>query len=578
MSLDNIVDQEVKTDVLIIGSEAAGAKAAIELDERGIKDVVMVTKGLFAKSGVTLMAGSAVQAAIGHMDPRDNPDTYLEDTVKGGGYLVNQKLLEVLARLSLTEVTKLEKWGAIFRKVGDKFLQLQFPGSTYPRTLMTPGSFGGLQWRKAYRSEVLRRRIKVMEEIFITSLLADHEGIAGATGFSLRDGRFILFRPKVVILATGGMIQLFSRCDGPMEATGDGIAMAYKAGCELMDMEFHQFFPTCLYWPLAFKGSTFPAWIRYTLRGHFYNALGEQFMERYLPQAKEWGLRDPTSRAIYLEAKYGRGAPHGGAYLAINHLPRNLVRNWMEREGLEKSQLYKKLKSMGIDITKDAIECGPMSHYSMGGVRVDENCETLIPRLYAVGEVASGMDGAERIDAGSAITWTQTMGYVAAVKTAERLKDLDWLKVDEGKVKDEHERLHAPFQIKEGIRGWKVKREIQNIMWMCCGLVREGKELEEGLKRLERIKGEDIPRLTVSSPSRVFNKEWVESQEAINMAELAEISMKAALMRKESRGSHYRSDYPEEDNRNWLVNIVVKREGEKPVFIKSPPVITKVKP
>lgn len=152
MSLDKIVDQEVKTDVLIIGSEAAGAKASIELDERGIKDVVMVTKGLFAKSGVTLMAGSAVQAAIGHMDPRDNPDTYLEDTVKGGGYLVNQKLLEVLARLSVTEVTKLEMWGAIFRKVGDKFLQLQFPGSTYPRTLMTPGSFGGLQWRKAYKS------------------------------------------------------------------------------------------------------------------------------------------------------------------------------------------------------------------------------------------------------------------------------------------------------------------------------------------------------------------------------------------------------------------------------------------
>lgn len=153
--------------------------------------------------------------------------------------------------------------------------------------------------------------------------------------------------------------------------------------------------------------------------------------------------------------------------------------------------------------------------------------------------MAAGMDGAERIDAGSAITWTQTMGYVAAVKTVERLKDLDWLKVDEGRVKEEHERLHTHFQIKEGIRGWKIKREIQNIMWECCGLVREGKELEEGLKRLERVKGEDLPRLSVSSPSKVFNKDWVESQEAINMAELAEISLKAALMRKESRGSRF---------------------------------------
>jgi len=580
MSLDKIVDQEVKVDVLIIGSEAAGSKTAIELDELGVKDVLMVTKGLFAKSGVTLMAGWAVQAALGHMDPRDNPEVHLEDVVKGGGYLVNQKLSEVLVNAAITEVPKLEKWGAKFLKIGDKFLQIQAPGSTYPRSLHSYGLHGGIQWRKAYKSEVMRRRIRVMEDVFLTDLLLSDDGAAGAVGFSIRDGHFILFRAKLVVLATGGMAQIFSVTDAAMEATGDGMAMAFRAGGELMDMEFLQFFPLGCYWPdVSRVKGVYPADLRYTLHARFYNALGEQFLERYMPMAKEWGLRDPTSRAIYLEAKYGRGSPHGGAWIAINHLPRNVIDNWIKTQhGEEKRWYWTKLEQMGIDLKQDALECGPVSHYTMGGVRVDEKCETTIPRVFAAGEVAAGMDGAERIDAGPAITWTQTMGYVVAKEVAKKLKGLDWAKLDEGQVREKYERTYAPLSRQKGVRGCKIKRDIQDAMWECCSLVRDEKTMEEGLKKINKIIEEDIPRVSVAKSSKVFNKDWVEAHEAMNMAQLAEISIRAALMRKESRKSHYRTDYPKMDNENWLVNIIAKKDGEKVKLITTPPVITKIKP
>ncbi len=565
--------QEIKTDVLIIGSEAAGAKAAIEAQEEGA-DVLVVTKGLVGKSGNTVMAGAGIQAPLGHMDPRDNPDVFFEDVVKGGAYLNNQKLVESLVTLSVTEVPKMEKWGARFLKEGDRFVQYQLPGSSYPRTLNPIGHRGGLHWRRAFRTQFNRLGTKIMEDVFVTKLLISDGQITGAFGISLRDGQFLVLRSKITILATGGCTQLYRKTDGSLDATGDGIILAYRAGADLMDMEFHQFFPLCCYTP-PFEMHQQTGALRYYLHAKFYNSAGEEFMDKYLPLSKDWGLRDATSRAIYLENKHGRGSPHGGAYIAVNHLPHNLINEWIKKHPIS---LLSRLEKFGIDIRKDALEVGPGSHYTMGGIRVNENCETGVPRLYAIGEVAAGMDGAERIDGGPAITWCLSMGYIAGKRVAKEVSDLDWLGIDLNEVREEQERVSSFTKRKEGIRGFEIINRIKDIMWEYCALVREGEGLKKGLSLIQEIKENDLPRLCVPDSSWILNKGWTEAFEAANLLELSEMTLRASIMREETRKSHYRTDFPKRDDKKWLKNIIIRKEGKKMTFITTPPVITRLKP
>jgi succinate dehydrogenase/fumarate reductase flavoprotein subunit len=573
MLLENTGVNEIKIELLVIGSEAAGAKAAIEAQDEGA-DVLVVTKGLVGRSGNTVMAGRGVQAPLGHMDPRDNPGVFLEDVVKGGAYLNNQKLVERLVNLSVTEVPKMERWGAQLMKRDGKFLQYQMPGSSYPRSLATVGYHGGLQWRSAFRSQFRLRKTKVMEDVFITRLLLSDGQVAGAFGVSLRNGQCVVMRAKQTLLATGGCSQIYHQTDGCFGATGDGLILAYHAGAELMDMEFQQFFPMCCYTP-PFEMSTLTANLRYGLHARFYNSLGESFMERYLPSDKEWGLRDQTARAIYLENLYGRGSPHGGAYLAVNHLPENLIDDWIKRE---KPGYVPKLEKMAIDIRKHALECGPASHYSMGGVRVNENCRTTLERLYAAGEVASGMDGAERIDGGPSITWCLTMGYIAGKEAAKGAKDLNWPDVDLRQVKAEQEMINSLWERKEGIKGFEIKNKVKDLMWRKCALVRDKPGLEEGLRLIQKIKTEDVPRLCIPDSSRILNKGLSEALEANNMVGVSEMILRAALMREESRRSHYRTDFPKSDNRKWLRNIVIQKKKGDMTLIIVPPVMTKLKP
>lgn len=573
MSLTRDTTMEVKSEILIIGSEAAGAKAAIEAQEEGA-DVLVVTKGLVGKSGNTVMAGWGIQAPLGHMDPRDNPDVFFEDVVKGGAYLNNQKLVERLVNLSVTEIPKMEKWGARFQKIGEKFRQYQLPGSSYPRTLHPIGRHGGHHWRKALKTQLKRLKTKIIEDVFITGLLLSDGQIAGAFGISLRDGQFIIFRSKITILATGGCAHIYRKTDASTDATGDGIILAYKAGAELMDMEFHQFFPLCCYIP-PFEMSTLGGSLRYELHAKFYNSLGEEFMNRYLPLSKDWGLRDPTSRAIYLEAKYGRGSPHGGAYMSVSHLPENVIDDWIKKF---QPAFVDDLEKAGINIRKHALEMGPGSHYTIGGVRVNENCETSLPRLYAAGEVASGMDGAERIDGGPAITWCLTMGYIAGKNAYKTAKDLDWLDINVDQVGAEEEKVSSLFKRKEGVKGFEIKNRIRDIMWEYCALVRDGEGLKEGLGLIEKLREDDLPRVCVPGSSQVFNKGLVEALEVINMVELSEMALRGALMREETRRSHYRTDFPNRDDRKWLRNTIIKKEGEKMAFTTVPPVMTKLKP
>jgi succinate dehydrogenase/fumarate reductase flavoprotein subunit len=413
-----------------------------------------------------------------------------------------------------------------------------------------------------------------MEDVFVTKLLMSDGQIAGAFGISLRDGQFLVFRSKLTILATGGCTQIYRKTDGSIDATGDGIILAYDAGADLMDMEFHQFFPLCCYTP-PFEMHQQTGALRYYLHAKFYNAIGEEFMEKYLPLSKDWGLRDATSRAIYLENKHGRGSPHGGAYIAVNHLPYNLLNEWIKKHPIS---LLSKLEKFGIDIRRDALEVGPGSHYTMGGVRVNENCETRVPRLYAIGEVAAGMDGAERIDGGPAITWCLSMGYIAGKRVAKQVSDLDWLQVDLDQVKEEQEKISSFMKRRRGIKGFEITNKIKDIMWEYCALVRDGEGLKKGFSLIQEIKENDLPRICVPDSSRVFNKGWIEAFEATNLLELSEMAIRAAIMREETRKSHYRTDFPKRDDKKWLKNIIVKKEGEKMVFTTASPVITRLKP
>ena len=410
--------------------------------------------------------------------------------------------------------------------------------------------------------------------MFVTRLLVSDGQVSGALAFSLRDGESIVLRAKTTILTTGGCGQIYRMTDSSRDATGDGMNMAYEIGAELMDMEFQQFFPYSFYGP-PFEMETLPAGFRYHVRGILYNSLGEAFMEKYLPKSKDFGLRDSTSRAIYMENMAGRGSPHGGAYLSVKHLPRNLVIRAMNERNPD---VIPKLQNVGIDVFNDALECGPACHYTMGGIRVNEECETSVPRLYAAGEVAAGMDGAERIDGGPAITWCLTMGYIAGKEAARKVRELDWLPVDSDQIEDERRRITALVERKSGVRGVEVKNRIKDIMWKYGALVRDGKGLQEALGLLQKIKSEELPALWAGGSSAVFNKGLVDALEAIHMTEVSELVARSALMREESRRSHYRTDFIDLDNKKWLCNTVIKKENGKTGFSTIPVEMTRLKP
>ncbi len=570
--MNNDTIAELTADVLIIGTEAAGAKAAIEAKTAGAS-VLVVTKGVMGHTGDTVMAGPAVQAPLGHGDPRDGPDVFFSDVILGGAFLNNQSLVDRLVNLASKEVVKMEEWGATFSKTKEgKFVQFQGPGSTYPRSLNAVG--GGMQWRKALRAEFKRRGIVPLQDFFVTKLLVIDGQVAGAMGISLLDGRFMVLRGKTTIIAAGGCGQLFRHTDTSAAATGDGMALAFNAGAELMDMEFHQFFPYHTYGPPGCENISCGS-LRYGLHGKLYNSHGEEFLEKYLPLSKGWGLRDPTSRAIYVENKAGRGSAAGGAYLSVAHLPANMVEHNLKTMN---PRFLSRIKKAGVDLSRDAFEVGPAVHYTIGGIRVNEECETNLPRLFAAGESAAGMDGAERIDAGPAICWCLTMGYLAGTKAAAISRDLDWLPVNGEQIALEKERADSLYSRHHGVTGAAIKEKIKDLMWDKCGLIRDKNSLEDGLRVMKSIKEHDLPGLSVSGPSRCFNVGLVDALEAENMLTLAELTLTSALMRQESRRSHYRTDFPKADNQNWLKNTIIRKTNEGMTVDRVAPLMTKIKP
>lgn len=553
-------NQVIKTDVLVIGAGIAGITAAIEAKDRGA-DVVLTTKGLLGRDGAaTWMAGYGCQAAL---QPPDTPEIHAQDTIRAGRFLNDQELVYKLTREIPALVKRMNQWGIRYRKVDGKLVMMRLPGETYPRVpaLERPAEYAGHEYRKVFPKQVRKRDINVLEDFQVIDLLTNKGSVVGAVGFDLREGDIKVINAKLTIMATGGHMGVYKVTTSPC-ATGDGSAMGYRAGVRMADMEFADFYSYTAIWPPITTGEIWPTAFRYELNAILYNKVGEDFMRRYT------GPRRVPPLAIQREVKEGRGSPHGGAYLSLRHLPTNLIRDFLTPMGPVK--WLDKLKSIGFDITNDAVEVAPAGLCSFGGCDINVNCETSIPGLYAAGEVASRREGAYT-NAGNSIPLCLALGYVAGVEAGKKFADTQLLPVEEQQVADVRTNIFGVMEREKGLSPIQVKQEVQNVLGEYGSLVgRTDERLKKGLSEIERVRKESLPRVSVSAKDRRYNLEWADALTARNMTDVVELILRAALTRTESRGLHFREDYPEE-HPEWLKRIMLQKKDSK-IEVSTEPV------
>jgi len=554
-----------ETDVLVIGG-GAGARAAIAADDVGAR-VTLIDKGVFGKAGITQLSFGIVCA---YVKPPDNADVLFEDMVRAGEFLNNQKLVEIFAKeIADGKILELEgKYGFVFdRTEKGELVRKKMGGHSYARDLVVTWNNAPCIWRGVV-ADVIKRSIKVFSEVMITDLLTCDGRCVGALGIDIRTGNFIVFRAKSIVLATGGLGQIYKLTDNSRGSTGDGFAMAYRAGAELRDMEFVQ---TMLgfAWPRALRGIGIgePALVG----GKLYNVKGERFMAKIDPVNIDNVPKDVHGRAVMQEIKEGRGTKHGGVYFDLTRM--------REENQPHFDYLYPLAANVGIDITKEYVETVPIVHYFMGGVYVNENHESNIPGLFAVGEVASGLHGAERL-AGCSVADITVFGYRAGKMAARSAMKLSMPRVDWEQVETYKERALELLmrRVPYGIRPASIRSKIQNIMWEYVHLLRNEKGLKTALDAILQIREKYLPRMVVASKSLRWNYEWIEALETINMIDVAEMVTKAALARTETRGAHAREDYPKRDDENWLKNIVIKCTDGEMELTTRPVVITRLSP
>jgi fumarate reductase (CoM/CoB) subunit A len=572
--------QEIETDVLIVGSEAAGARTAIDLADRELK-VLMVTKSIMAKSAATIKAAFSVSGAFGFADPRDNPIEHMKDTVLAGRYLNNQRLVEIVATEGPKRLDELGRWGVKWEKSLDgRYLQVKMYGHSYPRSLTVGFSTCiGADWMRVLRREVESRPlITLRNDVFVTSYFISSKGeIIGCFAIDMRSGDLLSIRTKAIVDATGGGMYLYRTSSAAPENTGDGLAMSYRIGTELMDMEFVQFYPIQMYFPLTLRGDqSIPGFVRTFLGGRLYNLYGERFMRKYDSERMELTDRDILARAIFMEVKQGKGTPHGGVWLDASYLSDKIIETVIEKMAPKWTIRGINMQEYGIDLRKDPLEVGPAAHFFCGGLKVDENWATNVPGLFAAGEAVAGTNGANRLP-GNALEETQVSAVKAGKSAAEYAQGVSLKEIKKEQIETEKRRILKIFEANHRIeiRPIKIIRQLQDLFWYKVGVLRDGKELEKAIEEIERIREEELPRLTVPLNSRIFNRDWIDYLELLNMLDVGEMVAKAALLRTESRGSHYREDYPK-SSADWLRNILIKLEGSKMTLNFIPVVKTKI--
>ena len=538
-------------DVLIIGAGGAGLRAAIEALAQGVR-VGVVCKSLLGKAH-TVMAEGGIAAAMANVDTSDDWRTHFRDTMRGGKFLNNWRMAQIHAQEAPDRVRELEQWGALFdRTESGDILQRAFGGHTFKR-LCHVGDRTGLEMIRTLQDRGVHLGIDVYMECTITRLLKDGDRISGAFGYWREQGRFVMFRAKSVIICTGGIGKAWKITSNSWECTGDGMALAYDAGAELMDMEFVQFHPTGMVWPPGVQGILVTEAVRGE-GGILRNKNGERFMERYDPKNLELSTRDLVARSIYTEVREGRGTEHGGAFLDISHKPADYVKRKLP------SMYHQFLELADVDITKGPMEVGPTCHYMMGGIHVDaETAQTSIPGLFAAGEAAVGLHGSNRLG-GNSLSDLLVFGRRAGLAAAQHARQTEMPAIDSSQVEEAAQQMLAPFEQPDGDSPYVIHDDLQSTMQSLVGIFRTEEDLTRALSELESLKSR-ATRVRVEG-SRLFNPGWHLAWDLRNMLTVSEAVTRSALTRRESRGAHSRIDYPGLDD-GWgkKHNVVVKKAG-----------------
>jgi len=538
-------------DVLIIGAGGAGLRASLEALAQGAS-VGVVCKSLLGKAH-TVMAEGGIAAAMANVDAADNWKTHFRDTMRGGKFLNNWRMAQLHAQESPDRVRELEQWGALFdRTENGDILQRAFGGHTFKR-LCHVGDRTGLEMIRTLQDRGVQQGIDVYMECTVTRLLTDNGRVAGAFAYWRETGRLIVFKAKSIVIATGGIGKAWRITSNSWEYTGDGMALAYEAGAELMDMEFVQFHPTGMVWPPGVQGILVTEAVRGE-GGILRNKAGERFMEKYDPKRMELSTRDVVARSIYTEVKEGRGTEHGGAYLDISHKPAEYVKKKLP-------SMYHQFKELAdVDITKGPMEVGPTCHYMMGGIRVDaETAQSTLPGLFAAGEAAAGLHGSNRLG-GNSLSDLLVFGRRAGLSAAEYAKRASPASIDSVQIEQAEKELLAPFSNTGAESPYAVHRDLQEVMQNLVGIYRTKEDLERALVELEKLKAR-AAKAGVEG-SRLFNPGWHLSYELKAMFIVSEAVTHSALARTESRGAHSRIDYPNLDT-VWEKkhNIIVRESG-----------------
>lgn len=586
--------QVLDYDVLVIGAGGAGLRAAIEAAAQGVK-VGCVCKSLLGKAH-TVMAEGGVAAAIGNVDDRDSWKVHFADTMRGGQYMNNPVMAEIHAKQAPARVLELEAWGALFDRTKDgRILQRNFGGHKYPR-LAHVGDRTGLEIIRTLQDHAIHQGIEFHMECTVTRLLTTDGAVSGAFGYAREHGQFMAFRAKAVVLATGGIGKAFSITSNSWEYTADGHALAYFAGADLMDMEFVQFHPTGMVWPPSVRGILVTEGVRGE-GGVLRNSDGKRFMFDDIPEnyrnqtAKDeeegWRYvcgdkeanrppelltRDHVARCINREVKEGRGSPHGGVFLDISWI-KSRVPNGEEHIKKKLPAMYHQFKELaGVDITKEPMEVGPTCHYIMGGVRVDGNTQmSTVPGLFAAGECAAGLHGANRLG-GNSLSDLLVFGKLAGEHAAQYAAGKGQPTVAESALEDAERTALEPFsRTATGDNSFLVQRDLQKMMQDHVGIVRNEGEMQAALPLLDQLR--DRAQSCGVEGNRDFNPGWHTCLDLPNLLVISEAIARSALGRKESRGGHFREDFPHKDADAAKVNTVVRRAPNGDMVVESVPLV-----
>jgi succinate dehydrogenase / fumarate reductase flavoprotein subunit len=571
--------QEHRHDVLVIGAGGAGLRAAIEASAAGVS-VGLVCKSLLGKAH-TVMAEGGIAAALANVDDRDSWQVHFADTMRGGQYVNNWRMAELHAKEAPDRVRELEGWGALFDRTADgRILQRNFGGHRYPR-LAHVGDRTGLEMIRTLQDHGIHMGIDVHMECAVTRLLTHGDRVVGAFGYERERGRFLIFLAKAIVLATGGIGRAYKITSNSWEYTGDGHALAYHAGAELIDMEFVQFHPTGMVWPPSVRGILVTEGVRGE-GGILTNNQGRRFMFDDIPELyraqtasdedegwrytqgdktarrpPELLTRDHVSRCIVREIKEGRGSPHGGVCLDIAWI-RQRIPNAADHIRKKLPSMYHQFKQLAdIDITKEPMEVGPTTHYIMGGVRVDAETQmSSVQGLFAAGECAAGINGANRLG-GNSLSDLLVFGKRAGEHAAQFARAQSQCPLEPRQMEEAARYALEPFERPSGEGPYQVQAALQEMMQDLVGIVRREDEMQRALEMLATLV--ERARQVAVGGHREYNPGWHAALDLPNLLLVSEAITRSALERRESRGGHFREDYPEKDPAFGKVNIVLSK-------------------